>query len=144
VVEETLERGVSKPGSLITIYLIAVALGLTLLGLVMLYSAGITARHGPNGLLTRQIMWVSLSLFVGVYTAFMNLDWLRKRIWWIFGICMLGLVLTLIPGFGVKVNGAQRWLGLGPLRIQPSEFAKIGLVFALASYFSSRQREVTT
>ena len=87
-------------------------------------------------------MWVSLSLLVGVYAAFMNLDWLRKRIWWIFGLCMLGLVLTLIPGLGVKVNGAQRWLGLGPLRIQPSEFAKIGLVFALASYFSSRQREV--
>ena len=142
MVEETLERGVSKPGSLTTIYLIAVALGLTLLGLVMLYSAGVTARHGPNGLLTRQIMWVSLSFFVGVYSAFMNLDWLRKRIWWIFGICMLGLVLTLIPGLGVKVNGAQRWLGLGPLRIQPSEFSKIGLVFALASYFSSRQREV--
>ena len=119
-----------------------VALALTILGLVMLYSAGVTARHGPDGLLTRQIMWVSLSLLVGVYAAFMNLDWLRKRIWWIFGLCMLGLVLTLIPGLGVKVNGAQRWLGLGPLRIQPSEFAKIGLVFALASYFSSRQREV--
>jgi len=142
VVEETLERGVSKPSSLITIYLIGVALALTILGLVMLYSAGVTARHGPDGLLTRQIMWVSLSLFVGVYAAFMNLDWLRKRIWWIFGLCMLGLALTLIPGLGVKVNGAQRWLGLGPLRIQPSEFAKIGLVFALASYFSSRQREV--
>lgn len=140
--EETLERGVSKPGNLITIYLIAVALGLTILGLVMLYSAGVTARHGPNGLLTRQIMWVSLSLLVGLYAAFMNLDWLKKRIWWIFGICMLSLVLTLIPGIGVKVNGAQRWLGLGPLRIQPSEFAKIGLVFALASYFSSRQREI--
>ena len=140
--EETLERGVSKPGSLITIYMIAVALGLTILGLVMLYSAGVTARHGPNGLLTRQIMWVSLSLLVGVYAAFMNLDWLRKRIWLIFGICMVGLVLTLIPGLGVKVNGAQRWLGLGPLRIQPSEFAKIGLVFALASYFSSKQREI--
>ena len=140
--EETLERGVSKPGNLITIYLIAVALGLTILGLVMLYSAGVTARHGPNGLLTRQIMWVSLSLLVGLYAAFINLDWLKKRIWWIFGICMLSLVLTLIPGIGVKVNGAQRWLGLGPLRIQPSEFAKIGLVFALASYFSSRQREI--
>jgi cell division protein FtsW len=87
-------------------------------------------------------MWVSLSFAVGVYSAFMNLDWLKKRIWWIFAICMLGLVLTLIPGLGVKVNGAQRWLGLGPLRIQPSEFAKIGLVFALASYFSSRQREI--
>ena len=100
VVEETLERGVSKPSSLITIYLIVVALALTILGLVMLYSAGVTARHGPDGLLTRQIMWVSLSLFVGVYAAFMNLDWLRKRIWWIFGLCMLGLAIDFDSGAG--------------------------------------------
>ena len=55
---------------------------------------------------------------------------------------MLGLVLTLVPGVGVKVNGAQRWIGLGPLRIQPSEFAKIGIVLILAAYFTSRHREI--
>ena len=55
---------------------------------------------------------------------------------------MLALVLTLVPGLGIKVNGAQRWLGLGPLRVQPSEFAKIGLVVILAVYFAARQREI--
>ncbi len=109
----------------------------------MLFSAGVAAPSvTPHVLLTKQIIWLFLSLILGLYSAFMNLEWLRKRIWWIFGICLLSLVLTLIPGIGIKVNGAQRWLGLGPLRIQPSEFAKIGLVFALASYFSSRQREI--
>ena len=143
--EATVERGVAKPGNLITIYLIAVALGLTTLGLVMLFSAGVAERFtGPHGLLVKQIIWLGLSFLIGLYAAFMNLDWLRRHTGWIFGICVLALVLTLIPGIGIKVNGAQRWLGLGPLRIQPSEFAKIGLVFGLAAYFSSRQREIKT
>ena len=67
---------------------------------------------------------------------------LRKRAWFLYGICALALVLVLVPGFGVKVNGAQRWLGLGPLRLQPSEFAKIGLVLILAVYLSANQREI--
>ena len=145
MVEATVERGVARPGNLITIYLIAVALGLTTLGLVMLFSAGVAERFtGPHGLLVKQIIWLGLSFLIGLYVAFMNLDWLRKHTWWIFGVCVIALILTLIPGIGIKVNGAQRWIGLGPLRIQPSEFAKIGLVFGLAAYFSSRQREIKT
>ena len=145
MVEATVERGAARPGNLITIYLIAVALGLTTLGLVMLFSAGVAERFtGPHGLLVKQIIWLGLSFLIGLYVAFMNLDWLRKHTWWIFGICVIALILTLIPGIGIKVNGAQRWIGLGPLRIQPSEFAKIGLVFGLAAYFSSKQREIKT
>ena len=53
-------------------------------------------------------------------------------------------MLTLLPGIGVKVNGAQRWIGFGPLRIQPSEFAKIGLVLLFAHYFASNQRRIVT
>lgn len=143
--EATVERAGAKPSNLITIYLIAVALGLTTLGLVMLFSAGVAERFtGPHGLLVKQIIWLGLSFLLGLYVAFINLDWLRKHTWWIFGLCALALFLTLIPSIGIKVNGAQRWIGIGPLRVQPSEFAKIGLVFGLAAYFSSRQREIKT
>ena len=76
------------------------------------------------------------------YVSFVDLDWLRNRSYIIFALCLVGLVLTLIPGIGVKVNGAQRWIGLGSLRIQPSEFAKIGLVLLLAKYFADKQREI--
>ena len=131
-----------KTGNWVTFYVIIVALSLTTLGLVMLFSAGIV--KGAQALLTKQIIWVALSLMMGAYATYMNLDWVRKRAWWIFGLCMFGLVLTLIPGVGVKVNGAQRWVGFGPLRIQPSEFAKIGLVLVLAHYFSSKHRENKT
>ena len=140
--ETILSRGVVKPTNWITVYLIAIALGLTTLGLVMLFSAGVV--RDAHSLLTKQIVWVGLSVLIGLYVSFMNLEWLNKRSWWIFGFCVLGLILTLVPGIGIKVNGAQRWIGLGPLRIQPSEFAKIGLVLGLATYFSSRQREIKT
>ncbi len=122
------------------IYVIFIALGLTMLGLVMLFSAGVV--RGAQALLTKQVVWLLLSLLMGAYAAYMNLEWLRRRSWLLFGLCMLGLILTLVPGIGVKVNGAQRWIGLGPLRVQPSEFAKIGLVLALAAYFASRHREI--
>lgn len=140
MVETKLEQKENKPGDWVMIYVIFAALSLTVLGLVMLFSAGVV--RGAQALLTKQVIWLILSLAVGAYAIFINLDWLRRRAWLIFGICMLGLVLTLVPGIGVKVNGAQRWIGLGPLRVQPSEFAKIGLVLILAAYFASRHREI--
>ena len=108
-----------RNGHLVSVYIVAVAISLTTLGLVMLFSAG--AVRGAEQLLIKQIIWLGLSLFVGIYAAIINLEWLQRRAWWIFGFSVLALMLTLVPGVGVKVNGAQRWIGLGPLRIQPSE-----------------------
>ncbi len=139
---EAVTNNFTKPTNWITVYLIAVAMGLTMLGLVMLFSAGVV--KDAHSLLVKQIIWIGLSILIALYISFMNLSWLKDKTWWIFGLCLLALVLTLVPGVGVKVNGAQRWIGLGPLRVQPSEFAKIGLVFALASYFSDNQRGVKT
>ncbi|MEC8044126.1 MAG: putative peptidoglycan glycosyltransferase FtsW [Verrucomicrobiota bacterium] len=131
-----------RNGHLVSVYIVAVAISLTTLGLVMLFSAG--AVRGAEQLLIKQIIWLGLSLFVGIYAAIINLEWLQRRAWWIFGFSVLALMLTLLHGVGVKVNGAQRWIGLGSLRIQPSEFAKLGLILSLASYFAGNQRKVTT
>ena len=130
----------NKSTNWVTAYAVTVSLGLTMMGLVMLFSAG--AVRGAQDLLFKQIVWVVVSLLVGGYASIVNLDWLRNRTILIFGLCLIGLVLTLIPGIGVKVNGAQRWIGLGSLRIQPSEFAKIGMVLLLAKYFAVEQRMI--
>ena len=116
------------------------SIGLTMVGLVMLFSAG--AVRGAQDLLFKQIVWVVISLAVGWYASIVNLDWLRKRSVIIYALCLVGLLMTLVPGIGIKVNGAQRWIGLGSLRVQPSEFAKIGLVLVLAKYFADEQREI--
>jgi len=130
----------NKSTNWVTAYVVTVSLGLTMMGLVMLFSAG--AVRGAQDLLFKQIVWVVVSLLVGGYASIVNLDWLRNRTILIFGLCLIGLVLTLIPGIGVKVNGAQRWIGLGSLRIQPAEFAKIGMVLLLAKYFAVEQRMI--
>lgn len=132
----------NKSANWVTAYVVTISLGLTMVGLVMLFSAG--AVRGAQDLLIKQIVWVAASLLVGGYASIVNLEWLRNRTVLIFGLCILGLVLTLIPGIGVKVNGAQRWIGLGALRIQPSEFAKIGMVLLLAKYFSDQQRLISS
>lgn len=137
---DVIDRNFVKPTNWISVYLIAMALGLTTLGLVMLFSAGVVKE--AHSLLTKQLIWLALSVAIGMYVSFMNLQWLRSVTWWVFGFCVLALILTLIPGIGVKVNGAQRWIGLGPLRVQPSEFAKIGLVLAMAAFFSTHQRDI--
>ena len=51
------------------------------------------------------------------------------------GFAILMLVLVMVPGIGVRVNGAQRWMDLGPMRLQVSEIGKLGLLFVMAHYW---------
>ena len=55
---------------------------------------------------------------------------------------ILGLILVFVPGIGHEVNGSQRWLNLGIIKIQASELAKVGAVFYVAGYLVRREDEV--
>lgn len=55
-------------------------------------------------------------------------------------IAFVLLVLVLIPGLGVEINGARRWIGFGPLQFQPSEVMKLALVLHVAAVVSARPR----
>lgn len=59
-----------------------------------------------------------------------------------YGIGILLCLLVFIPGLGVKVNGAQLWIGVGEFRFQPSEWMKVVLILILAKHFSDRKVEV--
>ena len=56
------------------------------------------------------------------------------------GGAVLMLTLVLVPGIGIRVNGAQRWIDLGPMLLQVSEIGKLGLLFALAHYLAANRR----
>ena len=123
--------------------LIAVCcIGLTILGLTILFSASASFRQGPYFYLNKQLIGVFLAGVVCFVASRVNLDYARRYAWWIAGITLFLLVLVLIPHIGIEVKGSRRWLGLGPVRVQVSEFAKLGLVFCLAHYLALNQTRI--
>ncbi len=129
-----------NPASLILVC----AVGLTLLGITILFSASSWFRTDPYFFVRRQVMWLGAALVVGFVASRVNLERMRRFTWWFVGLLLLGLAVTLVPSIGVTVNGARRWLEFGMARLQVSEFAKLGLVFALAHYLAVHQKELTT
>ncbi|MDZ7677129.1 MAG: putative lipid II flippase FtsW [Acidimicrobiales bacterium] len=122
--------------------LLAIVVLLCLLGLVMVMSASSVVGLYQFGsswyFVKRQAIWLGAGLVVLVLT--MRIDyhvWRRLAVPSL--LVSLGLlVLVLIPGIGREVYGATRWLGIGPVQIQPSEFAKFGLVLFTADLLARR------
>lgn len=110
------------------------------IGLLILFSASYAvsvAEHG-HGLhyVLVQLLWVGIGLVVFNRIVHTPLDTLA-RFSGITLLLLLGLVfLTLIPALGMTVNGAARWLPLGPFMVQPSELLKPCLVLQAARLFS--------
>jgi cell division protein FtsW len=128
-----------NPAALIAVWCI----GLTILGLTILFSASASFRQGPYFYLNKQLIGVFLAGVVCFVASRVNLDYARRYSWWIAGITLLLLALVLIPQIGIEVKGSRRWLGLGPVRVQVSEFAKLGLVFCLAHYLALNQTRIS-
>ena len=104
-------------------------------GLVMVLSASAYTSLQYYGsvwtIFERQVLWMALGAIAFAVTARVGYDrWRRFRILLPLGTLAL-LVLVLVPGIGVVAGGSSRWIGLGLLRIQPSELMKLALsVFA--------------
>lgn len=117
-------------------------ISLVLIGLVILYSTSSARSSDPHFFLKRQLTWL---LVIGVPSFYLVsiLDYhvWRRLCWPMLAICAVLLVLVLIPGIGIRVKGSARWLGFGPFRIQPSEFAKIAIIAGMAAYMSRYGRQ---
>ncbi len=117
------------------------AILLLAIGVVMVYSASIVMAESSAStgfrawyFLVRHMIFVG----VGVVAAFIAFQvpmraWQRLAPWLFIGGALL-LVLVLIPGIGKSVNGSRRWLSLGFVNLQPSEFMKLAVVLYAASY----------
>jgi cell division protein FtsW len=115
---------------------------LVLIGLVMLYSTSSARSSDPNFYLKRQLLWLfALGLPICIFTSMMDYHFWRKYSWPLLACAAVLLILVLIPGIGVRVKGSARWLGVGPFRVQPSEFAKIATVVGMAAYMSRYGRQ---
>jgi len=115
-------------------------------GVVMVYSASaVTAverQQVPYTLLAKQLAWALMGLML--MPIVMRVDYRNYRhpavIWSVLGIAGVALVCVLL--FGQRVNGASRWLNLGPLGIQPSELAKIAIIMFTAALLERRMERI--
>ncbi len=119
--------------------IVVCAIALTILGLTILFSASASYKQGPYFYLNKQLGGVAAAAVLCLVFSRVNLDYLRKHVWWIGGITLVLLALVLIPHVGIAVKGSKRWLGLGAARLQVSEFAKLTMVFCLAHYLAINQ-----
>ena len=111
---------------------------LMLMGLATVYSAAFDADH-PNIFdfsqkYGKQVMWICVSLFLGLLVFLIDSDIYRK---FALPIYLAVLSLLVIVLFMPPVNGARAWLGIGSMGIQPAEFAKIGTAILLARFLST-------
>lgn len=126
--------------------LLSVSIGLLLIGYVMVASASLHLgiKMTGNGMYypVRQLAHIGLGLVSGGVVASVPM-----RVWEengprLFLAGLLLLIVVLIPGLGVKVNGSVRWLSLGGLRIQVSEVVKFFSVIYMAGYVTRHQDSV--
>ncbi|MGH2653859.1 MAG: rod shape-determining protein RodA [Actinomycetota bacterium] len=137
----TMGRWVNREGALRNLdpTLIAVALGLALFGLFMVYSAtqqGLrTLGEDPGFYLKKQIAFLMLGFILMAVVATFDYRLVKVYAGIAFGFLVFALLLVLTP-IGDETAGAQSWIALFGFQFQPSEIAKLTLVAALAAYLS--------
>ncbi len=116
-----------------------VTLALLAIGVVMVFNAsyGDTVskarmNYDPFYFLKRQAVWAAVGFVCMLLVMRIGYWNLRRFAAPLMILAIVGLVAVLIPGIGEVRNGARRWFDIGPLLIQPSEFAKLALVIYLA------------
>jgi cell division protein FtsW len=129
--------------------LMTATLCLLAFGAVMVYSAssplGVLSGRGGSGTsdFVRYIVFAGLGLVAMHVMARRGLSLLSSRAVTLLLLFSLALVLlVLVPGFGVKVNGARRWFAAGPIQFQPSELLKLALILYLARFLAEHPKRM--
>ena len=123
--------------------LLVTAVGcLMIIGLLVLYSAGLGESGAPQTFIRKQAAFACVGAATMIFAWRMNLEWPRKIIIPIAIVSVVLLVSVLVPGVARSINGSRRWLDLGPVNMQVSDFAKIGLIFVMAHYLALEQRRL--
>jgi rod shape determining protein RodA len=115
----------------------------SVIGVVMVYTATrgslLAAGDDPKTFLKKQGLFVVLGLITMVVVALIDyrrLEPIANILYWLIVVSLLGVFVV-----GSSAQGAARWFSLGPLQLQPSEFAVLALILAVASYCSRREAE---
>lgn len=135
------ERG-QKPDYVLILTLLA----LTVIGILMVYSASVVSSYSitknPNFYFQRQVFSVILGVGAFIIATKIHYTFWKKVAPFAFVLGLLLSALVFIPGLGMNHGGANRWIDIGPLNLQPSEFLKIGVILYLAAFFERAQKSV--
>ena len=141
MIDNLLKRWVGDPSLFLAVLL------MTAFGVAMIYSAGDLNIPSPitEGAWIRQAQWAVIALIAFTIIRQIGPRWFE----WIavpaYVVSVLLLVVTLIVGTGSgTAAGVKSFLDLGPIRFQPSEFAKLATILALARYLGIRREDPTT
>lgn len=122
------------------------ALALALIGYVMITSASMDVVaikfNDPFYQSKRQLLFMVLGSVSLMVCLLIPVEVWQKQSPYLLLVAALLLVAVLLPGLGRNVNGSTRWIPIGPLSLQPSEFAKIAVVAFMAGYLVRQQDEV--
>ena len=89
-----------------------------------------------------QLLWAFIGSIVLFITSRINYKFWQKIATPLFFFVVISLILVLIPGIGAKLLGARRWISVGPIFFQPSEFAKFGLILFLSKLMSMKKASI--
>ncbi len=130
----------------INLLLIICVITISLFGLLMIYSASnVWAEYkfnNPYKFVTHQGIFLLIGLFLMFFLSKVDYHIYYEKANYIIIGCLLLLILVLIPGIGTIRNGSRSWFGIGSFGIQPSEFAKLGIIIFSAKYFSKNKKDV--
>jgi len=122
------------------------AFSLLALGMAMIFTSSTliaqSQYNDPYFYVKRQGLYILLALGVFCLGRRINYQHYKRWVYHILLLSLVSLILVFVPGIGGKVRGAARWLRLGPLTLQPSEFAKLALVLFTAYSLARKQEKI--
>ncbi len=113
--------------------LLGIVLVIASIGILNLYSATAKMEMSGTPLYLKQIFWLLIGLTVMVIVAFAEYRFYSDFAYIVYSVALFLLIVVLV--YGIITSGAQRWVKIGFLSVQPSEFVKIALILALAKFF---------
>jgi rod shape determining protein RodA len=140
-----IRRNPAAPWRHVDVVLLASVLSIATLGIAMVWSATHAKQEGagldPNLFLERQLLWVMLGVGVMVATALVDYRVFRDFAPVIY-VGTLAILLLVLSPVGSAARGSQSWFQVGPFQLQPSEFAKVALIVAVAAFCAQQRGEL--
>lgn len=114
---------------------------ISFIGLIVVYNASVVEAFNDFNdryyFAKQQLIWLGLGLVVYFLASRLNPKHLKKISFAFFILSLIAMIMVLVPGVGLRLQGARRWISLGFFRFQPSELLKTSLVVYLATWLET-------